>query len=825
MALVETFTDGFADLSNWTVLLESDGTISAAGTLDMNHTGDSTIYIYSSTGYDFQESWLSIEIVSMDDTASGYSIFTMGAVDAGVSALITINLAYDASVDQFTLQAPAASAQEVFANPGVSFHIGFKVESGTLRTGWSTDSGASWFEVGSGYAWTDPAGDTAPRVLIGGQALSADVPFDTLFDNLNAVEVDNFGATPPAAKIETYVEDFTSGVLFGVSGSDGGSEVVDPGKLHGETTGDGGITALSLSKYSYTDTWASILVEDIYDGVFGVSGAESFAQIKLSGDTTTRGLMARYYADEDEVRFSEYDAPGTVFDTVPNPGSFHMGINITGSVVKYGYKLSTGDWIALTDYALPVIDTAEECYVELVMGAEGVTSAQFIMDDYNVEEVPSFEAILIDLSTPGSINFAGVTLDDVLLGGFIVRPDPGIIRFAGKPLTVSLGPLPPTITIIPGQIIFEMMDFDPIVGAFVLGDPFQSPFDIRESGTATYDMTDMTLQTGEPTTAHDRSAWVRYTADGPMTATFTATSADPFTLEVFEGGALADLVEAQTGATVTQDINTGHTYLRLTSSTDTDITLDWSYVLRIGGLMMDVLTPEIDLTPADVQVSVIGGFGSEEIKFTWSPSVSDLIPGATSRPITLATIRSDTEGNILLGTLPIQPVYHGTYTITAKGLSSGYSAVGTFKVLNDPLPQDSDPNDVAPEEVVGVNWFFDDAAGHTWAMDINPSTMESIVFPKAYLAERSTSGDGQNIIWQGTVAAKDWGFAGVLFSQAEQDELLYYYNLDRKFYITTHRGQTLIVTFVSLDITPKKNQNNFWTWQYTGKLFLFGEVT
>lgn len=403
--------------------------------------------------------------------------------------------------------------------------------------------------------------------------------------------------------------------------------------------------------------------------------------------------------------------------------------------------------------------------------------------------------------------------------------EPGVIRVIGNPLSsITLGALPPIIELIPGQISFEMMNFDPILGTFVPGDPFAAPFYISGAGTASYDMTSMTLQPGEPTTAHDRSLWIRYRADSPVTATFAATSADPFVMEVFDGDSLDTLAVSKTGSTVTQDINTGYTYVRLTSSTNTDIDLDWSYVLRAGGLMIDILTPEIERTPHDVNVSVIGGFGSEEIRFTWSPSVSDLIPGTTSRPITLATIRSDTEGNILIGTLPIPAVYKGTYTILAKGLTSNYSASETFKVLADPLPSDSDPDDVTPETVIGVNWFFDDGAGHTWAMELNPTNMRSIVFPKVYMTQRTTSGDGQNHIYQGTVAAKDWGFTGTLMNQDEYDELVYFYSLDRKFYVTTHRGDTLIVTFRALDVTPKKNGDNFNTWSYSADVLLFGMV-
>jgi hypothetical protein len=109
-------------------------------------------------------------------------------------------------------------------------------------------------------------------------------------------------------------------------------------------------------------------------------------------------------------------------------------------------------------------------------------------------------------------------------------------------------------------------------------------------------------------------------------------------------------------------------------------------------------------------------------------------------------------------------------------------------------------------------------------MQYNPDRMTTPVSRKVLTPERTTAGTGQHIIWQGARPAVQWSFNGTVMSQSEYEELEYFYDLNRRFYITDHRNRTFVVTMKSLNATPRKNGNNFWTFDYEVNCLLFEQV-
>jgi hypothetical protein len=421
--------------------------------------------------------------------------------------------------------------------------------------------------------------------------------------------------------------------------------------------------------------------------------------------------------------------------------------------------------------------------------------------------------LLVDLTTAtGDVGVEAVAYTSITYGDPEVRPLPAQVYVeAVAPLSVDLGPEAPVVEVLPAAVNVQgpMNETlaEPIVGAVNEGDS-NYPFVIRESGSDSYE------DSGP-------GVYFMYQADAAMQITLTVSGSNNYNLEILDP--VDGDIMASTSDTITYDVISGLTPFRVESDGDGTFTLTWSYTPVTYQLMMDILTPNLDRAPTDLRVSIQGGLPNEDIRFTWSPAISDLIPSVDTRPIILAEVGSDFEGNILVATLPIRPVYKGTYLLTAQGRTSGYLVTGSFNVLNDPLPQDSTGAQTEPVAQVGSAWLWDDANGHTWVMPKNPDRMTSVIKPKVLLREHTVSGQGQDIIWQGPTPAVDWSFQGTITTEQEYQELEYFYNLDRKFYITTHRNKTYIVTVRNFDPRPRRNGNNFWTFDYTVDCILFNE--
>jgi hypothetical protein len=640
--------------------------------------------------------------------------------------------------------------------------------------------------------------------------------------------------------------------------------------------------------YTFTDTWLSL-----GSWTYTASGQEDFYPVLLGvGDTfgnIVLGALIEYVDTTDEVHFC--DASGTRRDTIDNPGTpLFLGIRTTTTDYYLHYSVDEGDtW---TEFYTSTWDTSFGLPHHAIIGTillDGTGPFSVSMDEFNLYEPPAgpitnldIEVDLIDVTVTADprvrliigdyietdVDLIDVTVtaldpDEPLLGVSIdvdlidvtteaVPPTsidfgPYYVTFLPAtpfvtvvpPLSIDLGEEPPSMFVEPAEINITVTVPNPIVGTFYQGDLFTYPWEIIESGSETFDMTNMSddfsalpsysdVDHGD----HYAKGWVRYYSQVPAQLTVTATSADPFIMIMAEGDTalelvvIGDSVVHGTSGTIVADINSGYTYIQLAAvpEDDSSITLTWSYIPVPASLMMDMLTPIIDMTPDAVMVSVQGGSPGEDIRFTWSPPVSDLITGTTSRPITLATVGSDFEGNILTATLEIPAVYAGTYEVTATGVSSGAQATTTFIVENDPLPQDSSPSSSEPVASISVKWLWDDGAGHEWIMQYNPDRMTTPVSRKVLTPERTTAGTGQHIIWQGARPAVQWSFNGTVMSQSEYEELEYFYDLNRRFYITDHRNRTFVVTMKSLNATPRKNGNNFWTFDYEVNCLLFEQV-
>lgn len=690
------------------------------------------------------------------------------------------------------------------------------------------------------------------------------------------------------AKIHSFSDTFANftnwedGLV--VDASVGASGGLFTGSINSSTGSHYAIARLIDTSYELNDTWMTVECVDYVQA--GQSGVYSFLGIMDDFNNPIAGMLMSYEEGTDEIVFR--DLAGSPLDTIPNPGtSIHLALDLdeTDGYTAH-YSLDGGDnWVQFHNSTYDIVfgQPHHAGIGFLVIGTGPFTLTQ---DNFNVATFPhSTPPIEIDVDPaevtaiadprirvlvgpyltvdapaaeitvavlledplltikisvdPAEITVVAEPYDSITFGAPYVTFTPAQIQVTvNPPLSIDLGEADPVIEVITANVDVAVNLEEPIVGTFVIGNPFAYPHTIIESGSQVFDMNGMNFELGEADPELDsytflpwtKTQWIKYVSQTPAQLTVNHTGGSTYGIQAFDGTSLEDLIEigrtTDVEGPLVVDINSGVTYIRISTSTEaTTVTLTWSYVPSYPPLFMDILTPEIDYSPDSITVSIQGGDSGEDIQFVWAPPVSDLITGATPRPITLTTISSDFEGNILVGSLEIPAVYAGDYTLTATGLTSGRQATGSFTVLNDPLDQDTEEEAVEPVASLTVHWLWDDGNGHTWIMPKNPERMTSVIKKKALLAERTTAGIGQHIIWQGATPALSWSFNGTITTEDEYDELVFFHSLNRKFYITDHRNRTFIVTVRSLQMTPRRNSDNFWTFDYEVNCFMYEEVT
>jgi hypothetical protein len=251
------------------------------------------------------------------------------------------------------------------------------------------------------------------------------------------------------------------------------------------------------------------------------------------------------------------------------------------------------------------------------------------------------------------------------------------------------------------------------------------------------------------------------------------------------------------------------------------VTLDWSLGPPASGLAMRIRTPEIDWTPNNVLASIQGANPGATIRFTFNPPVSVYQPSIVSRPIVLAEITADNEGNIFLANLPIPPVPTGHYRIKAFDVDNSSVVVeGAFVVLYDPLDYEDAPTPPAPDEVTGDRWKIYVPGEDAYEMPRSPVSMSNVTFPKNYSPEPVVAHDGTSLIWQGPRVAIPFSFSGFCLSKEEYDVLKNVMNNSRIFSVRDHRNRRLVLAPVHLDAQYRRNGNNFETWEYRAECML-----
>jgi len=346
------------------------------------------------------------------------------------------------------------------------------------------------------------------------------------------------------------------------------------------------------------------------------------------------------------------------------------------------------------------------------------------------------------------------------------------------------------------------------------------------------------------------SVWYTYTAavDGTVTLTATTTPADIFALGEYESDQVtpirrvvyvpaamegdywwmypaafdADVVEIFHDVTPTLSVGitagSAH-YLKVETVAPLQpaLTLAWTAVATTTAI---TLTPAVTTAlrcPAAVVVTVAGARSGDVV------TVEVVGVAITAQSTVIGTNGSAVVTIALPATLGA-----GTYTIRVTD-PDGRTADSTLKVAEDPtevvtpVPPGDGP-DGGDSTVAVRRWILKDplAGGlGSYTVPINPEKMTSPHAPREVTIEYTTARSGQAHIWEGAARGHQWSFSGTTMTQAHYETLRMFAALQRRFWLTDHRGRAWVVSFQSVDFKPVGHPPLDWVWEYTIQATIF----
>lgn len=404
---------------------------------------------------------------------------------------------------------------------------------------------------------------------------------------------------------------------------------------------------------------------------------------------------------------------------------------------------------------------------------------------------------------------------------------------AGTPV-VSGGPT--TVSGATALISLQANAGSPFSGAPpALGDPFANPHVLSQGGaTLVVNLSSSTVETGEPdANGATHTVWLQLSPSIAGTLTIHGNEINfSYVIEYFSGTALAELelvqsVEYIDGVSTAepellQDLSAiGPHYFRVrpfnaAAGADSSVSLTYSFGQRLPVLVVEVNTPVIDQTPANILASVVNAAGGENVEF-------EVIGHGV-----LKTQAADESGIIQSVSIPLPELAAGTYTLRSTGVESARFDEDSIQITRDPDVAPTPPGadtPVVPDVQTGVRkWVIQDPAPGglgSYTFPINPTRMAAPHAPRFVELEQTTAPDGIPHIWEGARRAHSWSFEGYLETQAFYEKLQQFTAVMRRLYLIDHRNRAWVVSFEAFEPTAKKNGSNFWTHTYTIQALIY----
>lgn len=288
------------------------------------------------------------------------------------------------------------------------------------------------------------------------------------------------------------------------------------------------------------------------------------------------------------------------------------------------------------------------------------------------------------------------------------------------------------------------------------------------------------------------SVWLAYTPAGPGELTFTATGCR---VEIWEGVAYDDLLYLAGGNdSATAGVAAGNDYrIRITpvsGSLPLAVAYSIAFTVRTADLTLTMADTEIETTPASLRVSVLNGTpdGAVEFHIDGFPVWTDVF---------------DSAGVIADVEIPVDDASAGTHTLTVTDTVAADTIDGAFTVLADPDDEPDDgvdePDPTLPPTV--TRWIVQDPDLGDYTFPINPKEMSTPFPARTLTVESTTAPDGQPLTWEGAPKPHPWEFRGHIETQDFYDQLVFYAESNRRYWLIDHRRRAWQVTFEAFEPT------------------------
>jgi len=251
-----------------------------------------------------------------------------------------------------------------------------------------------------------------------------------------------------------------------------------------------------------------------------------------------------------------------------------------------------------------------------------------------------------------------------------------------------------------------------------------------------------------------------------------------------------------------------------------EVAFGWSYAARASSVLTVAMDYDYVLeTPAGLEVDISNGVPGDTVTLT-------LIGPTTTADFQTVTL--DEYGQALDLTVDLPAATAGAYLLRVESGQSGTEDVD-LTIQEDALSWDDTERalDVAPVVDAAQHWRFYDLRDHavTWTFPRNPSSWTNVFPPNDFTHDNTTAPDGQPLTWQ--AAARPWRmeFTGFLDTQEEYEQLVFWSQLRRRFWLIDHRNRAWLMTIEQFDATALIKANLPWAHDYTVKTLIFMQGT